>query len=318
MPTERETPDAMTRRMQMDYYNMIRQASGLAPVDYGGNLGLGAGSTTPMSPEVQRHYDQLKAQGFTNQANDLAGQWAAQHPMQSGSSSSSSFGMGRATPPSRFDPATQGGNLGLGGDPAAGSGLPYVPGMSAASQQALQNYQGYAAAGNQGLAAMGGDASAFAKLMNPYQAQVMDQIASRYGDLRTAGTNQLNEQATAAGAFGGSRQGVAQGQMMADLGRSQMDQMGQLAYQGYGDAMGRAAQMANLGYGANGQMNAMGEYQRQVAMQQDPTQRRIGLMQQAFGAPHGTNVSSGSSGNAWGQALGTGISLAGLFLPGGK
>ena len=99
-----------------------------------------------------------------------------------------------------------------------------------------------AQAGQMGLAALTGQPGAVNSLMNPYS-----ETLNPYWDvLRGKTLNAIGDQASLAGAFGGSRQGVAEGQGLADIANAQAGQR----YGEFNSAMARAAQLANLGFGA--------------------------------------------------------------------
>jgi hypothetical protein len=74
---------------------------------------------------------------------------------------------------------------------------------------------------------------------NPYQQQVLDRIQGDYGRLNSMAQMGVNDQFTKAGAFGGSRQGVASGVASGEIARGLGDQMAQLRYQGFNDQMQR-------------------------------------------------------------------------------
>ena len=131
-------------------------------------------------------------------------------------------------------------------------------------------------------------------------------------------TNAINDQATQAGAFGGSRQGVAQGVALANMNQDQANQMAQLQYGGYNDTMNRAQGLAGLGFGANQQMAGLGDYMRQVQQQQDPLYHKYDVLNQGIrGLPYGqTNTQSSSS--PWGSQIAGGVmQLGGAALAGG-
>ena len=103
-------------------------------------------------------------------------------------------------------------------------------------------YGQFAQAGQTGLAALTGQPGAVNSLMNPYS-----ETLNPYWDvLRGKTLNAIGDQASLAGAFGGSRQGVAEGQGLADIANAQAGQR----YGEFNSAMARAAQLANLGFGA--------------------------------------------------------------------
>ena len=104
-------------------------------------------------------------------------------------------------------------------------------------------------AGQQGLDALSGNADAAQKFMNPYQQQVMDQMTAQFANQNAMTTQGINDQATQAGAFGGSRHGVAQGVALGENARNQGMLTANMLNQGFEGAMGRAGQVANLGFG---------------------------------------------------------------------
>jgi len=198
-----------------------------------------------------------------------------------------------------------------------GEQLQPVPGMDPASLEALQNYQGMASAGNLGLGALSGDPNAIGQFMNPYQSNVLDQVQGRYGDLSALTSRGVNDRATLAGAFGGSRHGVAEGVAQGELAKGMGQQMAGLQYQGYNDAMGRAGQLANLGLGANSQLASMGDYARQIQMSQDPAMRQLQILQGLLsGMPMGMTQSTPTYRNPMGGAIG-GAAAGSAFGPWG-
>jgi hypothetical protein len=190
-------------------------------------------------------------------------------------------------------------------------------GIDPATQQALQGFQGIARQGNLGFSALGGDSAALQQLMNPYQSQVLNQAQAQYGRDQQSTMNGVNDAATAAGAFGGSRHGVATGVALGQLGQTHEQQMADLTSQGYNDAMGRAGSLANMGFSANGAIGDLGSYMHQINQANDPATRKFGIMQSALGSmPQGqTTTQTQQDGGNWltgllGAGL-TGASLAG-------
>jgi hypothetical protein len=135
--------------------------------------------------------------------------------------------------------------------------------------QAQQDYGNYAQAGNLGIGALSGQPGAQQQFMNPYQAQ----MNPLFDQLRQQSLQAVNDQATQAGAYGGSRQGVASGVALGQIANSQAG----FNYQGFQDAMQRAAQAANLGFGANA---------RSAFLPQAYGQGQLGLLQGGLG-PYG-------------------------------
>lgn len=197
---------------------------------------------------------------------------------------------------------------------AANKGQAY--GVDPLSQQAAQQFQGYAQLGQQGAQALNGNQAALQQYMDPYEQNVINQVQGDYGRQAALTSQATNGQATAAGAFGGSRHGIAEGVALGDLSRGMGQQIAQLRSQGYNDAMQRAAQAANLGMGASGQLQQLGDYFRSVAQQNDPYTRRLQLLQQGLqGAPYGTTgqQTTVQPGNFLSDVLGLGATGAGLF-----
>lgn len=189
-----------------------------------------------------------------------------------------------------------------------------VTGLDPNTEQALGLFGGYADAGRRGLEAFtGGDASSF---MNPYQSGVIDQIRGQFGLLNDMAQNSVKSQFTQAGAFGGSRQGVAAGQAAADVANNLGNQIAGYQYQGFNDAMGRALQSANLGFGAGQQMAALGPY---AQIMNDPNLREAYLRNQFMSQmPYGT-TSTGPNPNyrPVGQIVAGSIPFVGGLLGGG-
>jgi hypothetical protein len=100
-----------------------------------------------------------------------------------------------------------------------------------------------------GLGAGAPDVQAF---MNPYQQQVIDQMRPEFDRQRSMALGALDQRATQAGAFGGSRHGVAQGVALGEVGRAESDAIARLMYGGYQDAMGQALQQQGFRAGILG------------------------------------------------------------------
>ncbi len=110
-------------------------------------------------------------------------------------------------------------------------------------------------AGNLGVSALSGDQAATQQLMNPYQQQVIDANNAQWQHVNQQTQNQVNDRAMKAGAFGGSRQGVATGTALAANNLAQQGQTAGLLNSGYTDTMNRAQALASGGY-AGAQANA--------------------------------------------------------------
>lgn len=130
---------------------------------------------------------------------------------------------------------------------------------------------------------------------NPFTRQVVDTSMNALNRSRQMAMNDLGAQATRAGAFGGSRQGVAE----AETNRAFMDQAGQMAanlnMQGFNNALNAAQQqqqtqlnaasqmgnLANLGFGFGQQINQ--NMMQQGALQQALQQQLIDAARGQFG-----------------------------------
>lgn len=183
-------------------------------------------------------------------------------------------------------------------------------------------FTGAVGAGNLGFGALSGDPASVDKMMNPYMGNVIDRAKSNFSDLNAMTTKGINDQATLGGAFGGSRHGVAEGVALSQNAKGAQDQISNLLYGGYNDAMGRAGQMANFGFGAAGMLpgldpstmgfNAMSglPYNSTQTVTQ-PTNRNAGSGV-AGGAIAGGSI--GSKFGPWGAGIGAGLGgLLGLF-----
>ena len=115
--------------------------------------------------------------------------------------------------------------------------------------------------------------------MNPYQQEVIDRTQADIERQRQMAANQLGAQATAARAFGGSRQGVAEGVLAGEFGRMGADIAAQQRASGYNQALqaamadraaraGFAGQLGGLGGQAFGISRDIGQQQMQQALQQ--------------------------------------------------
>ena len=129
----------------------------------------------------------------------------------------------------------------------------------ATQQQGLGNYQPYLnAAGNMTAASTGSyDPNSYKDYLNPYQSYVTQGIQDQIAQAQ----NQSNLQASKAGAFGGSRQGI----QSAELQSQGAQAVGQSLAQGYGQAQQQSQQ----------------NFQNQQQRLQQAAQLSAGLGQQA-------------------------------------
>jgi hypothetical protein len=136
--------------------------------------------------------------------------------------------------------------------------------------------------------------------MNPYTQQVIDLTGQDIERQRQMAMNQLGAQASAAGAFGGSRQGVAESLTNAEFARQSANVAAQLRQQGFGTALGAAqtdvanqfaAQRANqaaladasrLRLGASSQLGGLGQTAFGMGQNIINMQQGFGQQQQAM------------------------------------
>lgn len=176
------------------------------------------------------------------------------------------------------------------GNPAAPFAMPPLPPGIA---QAQQQYGAYGTAGQQGLQALTGGPNPF------YDATKTAALDPIWSQQRAQALQAVGDQAQGYGAYGGSRQGVAEGAALAQVGQGQAAQQ----YQAYLDSLQRAMAAANLGFGATAQGAMLpGSYYGQ----------QLGLLTAGMG-PYGQTQTTHTSGDPFSQLLGIGA----MFLPGG-
>ena len=227
---------------------------------------------------------------------------------------------GNTTQTVALDPTTQGyaNDVWKAASTAANAGGTPVNGLT---QNAAAGFGSIANTGNLGFGALSGDPAAVAKMMSPYQSGVIDALNQQYAKMRAGTMNDVNAAATAAGAFGGSRHGVAEGVALGNLGAAQGQQIANTLDTGFNNAMSRAGTLANLGFSANGALASLGDYMRQVDVENNPAMRNFLFKLQAMnGMPHGqvnttvsTNGHNGATGALGGAA--TGAEVGGYFGP---
>ena len=133
----------------------------------------------------------------------------------------------------------------------------------------------------QGTAAAGGmpNISAF---QNPYTQQVINTSMADLERQRLMQQNQLGAQASAARAFGGSRQGIAE----AETNRGFAEQGGQLAaqlrQQGFNTALGAAQNQQGQQLAAAGQLGNLSQQGFNMGQSINQQQQQFGTMQQAI------------------------------------
>lgn len=84
--------------------------------------------------------------------------------------------------------------------------------------------------------------------MNPYIEQVADNVTAQAGKGQRSALNLVGDRADAAGAFGGSRHGVAEGVALGEFDANMSGLLGGLFAQGYEGARETAQQENQMGY----------------------------------------------------------------------
>lgn len=97
------------------------------------------------------------------------------------------------------------------------------------------------------------------QFMNPYNQEVIDRSMGDIGRAQQIAMNQLGTQASQAGAFGGSRQGVAEALTNEGFIKQMADTAAGLRQQGFGQALGAAQNQQNIGLQAAGQMGNLAQ-----------------------------------------------------------
>ena len=117
---------------------------------------------------------------------------------------------------------------------------------------------------------------------NPYTSEVIDRTQQDIERQRQMAMNTLGAQATSARAFGGSRQGVAEGVMAGEYGRMAGDMAAQQRQQNYSQALQAAMADRQARLGAASQMGQLGQqaFGTSQAIQQQQAQQ--GLLQQGI------------------------------------
>lgn len=118
--------------------------------------------------------------------------------------------------------------------------------------------------------------------MNPYQQEVIDNTQNDIERQRQMAMNTLGAQATRANAFGGSRQGVAEGVTNAEYGRMAANAIAPIRMQGYNTAMNQAMADRTSRLGAARQLGSLAgqAFNTGRAINQDMMSQ--GLMQQGL------------------------------------
>lgn len=161
---------------------------------------------------------------------------------------------------------------------ATGTGIP-------ATEDAASGLRRLQAAGNLGIGALTGEGP------NPFMNQYLDALNPIYDQIRSQSLGSIGDSAQMAGAFGGSRQGVAEGVALGQIGQQQAG----ANIDAFNQAQERALALANLGFGASQGLGALGTgllgqgtqplgQQTDIPYFNDPLGQLLGLGATYFGA----------------------------------
>lgn len=113
------------------------------------------------------------------------------------------------------------------------------------------------------------------QFMNPFTQNVVNRTGMDMARQAAMGQNALGAQASAAGAFGGSRHGVAEGTMLGDYGRAFGDIAANLNQSGFNTALGAAQNQQGIQSGLAGQGFGFGQQIGNQQAQQGAQQQAI-------------------------------------------
>ena len=152
--------------------------------------------------------------------------------------------------------------LGAGAVPTGFSGIDtskYDP--KVAAQDALQKQAAQAAAG---LGALTGP-DAYKPFMSPYQQEVIDTTLAEFDRNQTIQDIGMRDQAIAAGAYGGGREGVMAAESARNAAASRAQLQAQLLNQGFQQAQQAAAADLQAQQGLGGYQSQLGQQQQAFA-----------------------------------------------------
>jgi len=172
-----------------------------------------------------------------------------------------------------------------GGTPATAGAAPTQGQYAPLAPQGNFNVNQAAAGGLQ--QAMQGTQRAMAgpnigQFMNPYTSMVTGQTLSDLERQRQMAVNTTGAQATQAGAFGGSRHGVAEALTNEGFARQGAQTLGNLQQQGFNTALGAAQAQQGLQMGGAAQLGQLGQQAFGTGQAIAQQQQQQGLMQQGL------------------------------------
>lgn len=117
---------------------------------------------------------------------------------------------------------------------------------------------------------------------NPYQDEVVGTIQDDIERQRQMAMNNIGAQAQAAGAYGGSRQGILEGTTNAEFGRMATNALAPIRMQGYNTAMSNAMADRNQRLGAANQLGLLSNQAFTTGRTINNDLMSQGLLQQAL------------------------------------
>lgn len=149
--------------------------------------------------------------------------------------------------------------------------------VNQAASQGLYGAMGRVGQGMTGTAAQGMGA-----YQNPYEQAVVNKTLRDVGGAAQMGMNTLDAQAGAANAFGGSRHGIAQAEMMKGYQQQAMDKVGALRQQGFNTALGASQADLSRQLGAAGQLGGLANQAFNTGQAISNQQMQQGALQRAL------------------------------------
>ena len=192
-----------------------------------------------------------------NPQNTQAGPLMSPFPGKGGYATASPI-PGAAPPQGQYAPLSPQGSFNV--NQAAAGGL----------QQAMQGTQQAMAGPNIG------------QFMNPYTGMVTGQTLNDLERQRQMAVNTTGAQATQAGAFGGSRHGVAEALTNEGFARQGAQTFGNLQQQGFNTALGAAQNQQGFQLGGAAQLGQLGNQAFNTGQTIQQNQMQQGLMQQGL------------------------------------
>lgn len=170
------------------------------------------------------------------------------------------------------NPNPQGGKGGVGGQQPVTPSANFNVNNAAAGglEQALQGTQSAMAGPNIGA------------FQNPYSQQVTDNTLNDLERQRQMQMNSIGASASAAGAFGGSRHGVAEAQTNEGFARQGANASGLLNHQGFNTALGAGQNQQGMQLSGAAQLGALGNQAFNTSQAITGQQAQQGLQQQAL------------------------------------